>query len=641
MIALRLSELTAYAREKYHIEAQNGKLHLEGGSVLKHPKTGLWVALMTQDTEPKTGRILERCDIKCGRKWLKGDSPSYLTSPFHMKTRHWLGVIFDERTSREVVCRLLDEAMKKNGIVRYDRGCGYTVILDDFHEGTEGRVHGNTVLPAWGAIGGKRPEVVPDRIRAMMKLYKSGKASFQRKSENFVLQAKFMADYEDNAPWAGEVKHYFCTYHDLNVEQLRGYFTWRTGVRRGEFVKTSMSFAYMYLYELMNGIGVCDAEEGLEKMEAFKVGYVEAGFADSRMDVNLTGWMRDYAIVHGMPAETVRKYADQQVLMRDEHIDILAHPEQHGDEDIFGAVMRFASKKLLKSPVIATQGARGKRLFSALWRELVKSGEIESGQYIVGCPRSYPWLPFANAIYVAPKSQSDVTCVLSSGRTYRCCRGAWQMEVNELIVSKDALIGVMREADRRFREYLKLGHAQKSEEGVPAGAVMCIEAVIEEDRRKQRESARESVKIDLAVLDQIRRDAIETQNSLLTDDERKEMGVEAVNDVPTDKTDEAVVGREGEADGVPEGATTGEEGVSSVVSLPLDDVQLQILKQLLRGESVMDIIKEHHLMASIIADSVNEAFFDKIGDNVLECEDDVLTIIDDYREDVIQFLGEI
>ena len=64
-----------------------------------------------------------------------------------------------------------------------------------------------------------------------------------------------MEDYEDDAPWSGEYRRYFTTYHDLNLNQLRGYFAWRTLVRRGVFRRITTSLACMYLYELLNGIG--------------------------------------------------------------------------------------------------------------------------------------------------------------------------------------------------------------------------------------------------------------------------------------------------------------------------------------------------------------------------------------------------
>ena len=45
-------------------------------------------------------------------------------------------------------------------------------------------------------------------------------------------------------------------------------------------------------------------------------------------------------------------------------------------------------------------------------------------------------------------------------------------------------------------------------------------------------------------------------------------------------------------------------------------------------------------MPSIVADSINEALFDEIGDMPIECEDGKLAIIEDYTGDIRRILGE-
>ena len=46
------------------------------------------------------------------------------------------------------------------------------------------------------------------------------------------------------------------------------------------------------------------------------------------------------------------------------------------------------------------------------------------------------------------------------------------------------------------------------------------------------------------------------------------------------------------------------------------------------------LIRKNHLMSSVVTDAINEAMFDEIGDNVLECEGDEITLVEDYREDL-------
>ena len=40
-----------------------------------------------------------------------------------------------------------------------------------------------------------------------------------------------------------------------------------------------------------------------------------------------------------------------------------------------------------------------------------------------------------------------------------------------------------------------------------------------------------------------------------------------------------------------------------------------------------------------MADEINEALFDEIGDTVLECDGENLSLIEDYTEDVKELLG--
>ena len=44
-------------------------------------------------------------------------------------------------------------------------------------------------------------------------------------------------------------------------------------------------------------------------------------------------------------------------------------------------------------------------------------------------------------------------------------------------------------------------------------------------------------------------------------------------------------------------------------------------------------------MPSILADTINEALFDEIGDTVLLCENDDLSLVEDYRDELTQLLG--
>ena len=82
-----------------------------------------------------------------------------------------------------------------------------------------------------------------------------------------------------------------------------------------------------------------------------------------------------------------------------------------------------------------------------------------------------------------------------------------------------------------------------------------------------------------------------------------------------------------------------EEAKQEPTELPLDQLQIQILRELLKGGDALEIIKANHLMPSIAADFINEALFDEIGDSVLIYENNQLSLAEDYIEELTQLLG--
>ena len=123
--------------------------------------------------------------------------------------------------------------------------------------------------------------------------------------------------------------------------------------------------------------------------------------------------------------------------------------------------------------------------------------------------------------------------------------------------------------------------------------------------------------MNLAGLEQIRRDAMKTRDSLLTEEEKQEMDEMA-------ETPEAVCP---------------EIEPEAISVLPLDKIQFDILRTLLAGNPADGIIRENRLLPSVVADGINEAFFEEIGDSVIEENDGSLALIEDYVDDVRRLLG--
>jgi len=173
--------------------------------------------------------------------------------------------------------------------------------------------------------------------------------------------------------------------------------------------------------------------------------------------------------------------------------------------------------------------------------------------------------------------------------------------------------GLLRQTDLLLRRHLKTGNYLK-EKPEDAWIAPCVRAAIEAEEREAAEAVRPKVVLDLSGLEQIRRDALITRDSLLTDEERAEAETAAPAQVA-----------------VPE--------QSAPPELPLDDVQQEILRALLAGKPVSGILRAHRLMPAMTADMINEALFDEIGDNTVDCDNDTLSLVEDYREDLTRLLG--
>ena len=611
---MELSELTAYAGEKYHIREQRRWSDFPGFSVLCDPQTGRWIALLMRQWDGEIGEMIERCDLKCGDAVLRETPRSYLGAPLRMQGSKWVGVSFDRDTEPEVVFELFDRAAdafaRQSSVVRALKGRGATIVLESAPAAGE-TSYRDTALPFADSPYRPEKEVLPERLRRMRRMYEYGGTPREEREGNFYRQGMFMADYEDDVPWTGNFVCYYPTYHDLSTRQLRGYFTWRTRLRKGEFLPLPASAAYIYVYELLNGIGTSSPEDALRKLGEFESGFLDAGLGGASMRRNLRRWKLEYAVVMGLPAETAR-LAAPETAETDDALAALRDPEAHSDAEVFSALCRLGGAKTAESPVLTAAPERGAHLFSEAWRRAQAGYRWQDRDPFTLCfgeRTRRPWAPLANAlVYRRPAGEREY--VFDGLRSYRCRGGMWTEDALPADPpDRSRLRGFLHETEAKLRRYLKAGRPLRAK-AEDAWADPFIDEALREDERLAREAARPKITIDLADLDRIRRDAEKTRESLLTEEERMEE-----REVPAP------------------------EETAPPAELPLGETETLILRALLRGERPEGLIRERHMMPSLAADMINEALFDEIGDAVLVCEDDVLSLVEDYREDLARMLG--
>ncbi len=745
---MNLSELAAYAERQYQIREEYKWVDFPGFSVLRNPRTGKWVAMLMRQWDAETGTEIQCCDIKCGQYNMYKYKLSYFSAPFRMHGQSWLGVRFVSKTEPQLIYRLFDLAIRtdnKRAFKNKDRGFTFSLSSPQAAAGFSYR---ETAIPQPDA--GSMSSDIPEKIREMMRLYQFGDGSFLQKCKNFCMQGMFMKDYEDDFSWNGDFKRFFPTYHDLRVEQLRGYFSWRTNVRKGNYGPTAISFAYIYIYELLNQIGTESPEDSLNRMKAFETGFLDAGFGDAAMRKLLHRWMMEFAVIHGVSRETAVACADPEMITMDGALVVLKTPAEHSDEAVFDAMCSLCSTKVASSPAITRNPAEGKHLFAEIWKYTLDHYQQNDRDIFSACFGEFcavKWHPLGNAVYWEKHQFQPVRYILNPCHIYEYKNDSWQERCYQTFhFDRKRLEALLHEADRKLRLYLKTGHPlkQKPDE---SWAEPYIDAVIEADRQQKAESARPKVNIDFSGLDKIRDDAVFTRDSLLTEDEtdgdlhepvldsadteeknvslmNRNIVVDIYNDNPeraigvqpgglrwsrapllklspspfmergersanrlteggevcvtpgqaipqmstqkecrdyshiNDSPERAIrvqLTEEGEVcvtpgQAIPQISTlkvcrdyspiipaqnnSDADNTDSNVLPDLDETHLCILKMLLDGQSVKSFLATRRLMPSIVADTINEALWDLIGDNVLECDGDNISVIEDYRDDV-------
>ncbi|MBR0088155.1 MAG: TerB N-terminal domain-containing protein [Lachnospiraceae bacterium] len=523
----------------------------------------------------------------------------------------------------------------------------------------------DTVIPAIGGLIKKgrvffrekqenaRRQALPERLRQLRRLYHYGPETREEKARNFYHQAVFMKDFEDDAPWPGDFYSYLPTYQDMTTNQLRGYFSWRTQVRKGEYRRIAPSAFYVYLYELLNGIGAEPGQDVLNKMEAFEKGYLDAGiikgniagddYLISKYKKDLKKWMLEYAVIRELPAETAVRYEEPEQRERDEALAVLRAPDQFPDETVFDALMCFSDRRLLQSPVLKADEVRGKHLFSQAWRHAKAEygeGQNDLFERCFGKAGKRSWYPLSSTLYYMQEKPKDQEYQLNAARRYVCRKGFWQEESYEkTFFDRDFFRGFMRETDRMLRQYLKTGRYLK-EKPEDKWARPFLEKVIEEDKQDILEASRKKIVINFENLDRIREESLITRDSLLVEEPEERSGTDAgayAGSMDNNPEASAAAGAAKSTEAA--GAARSEE--DSEENPLLSSLQARILRMLLDGEdeaAVTRLIREEHSMPSLEADRINEALYDEIGDIVVWAEDDRLVLEDTYREDLERLL---
>jgi len=449
-------------------------------------------------------------------------------------------------------------------------------------------------------------EKLPSLLRTARSLENAPGNPWQSRESIFLKQAKLLVNYEDNYDFHDSVVRYFPTYQALTDKELRGYFSWRTKLRSDNVQKTSLSFAFVYIYELLNQIGTADPLEGYQKLIRFRDVY---GMLDDSILPYLERWLTDYVVYYELDPNLL---ADSKQVLFDRCITVLAHIQEHNDKTIMDAIKQLAPKWLSRSKFYAANQAdcdtvivRVLRRISDHYAKRTKKTMVEQ---FFGLCRTYQIRLFDTAVFCDPLKKRNGEYAVNDRCIYRCENGLWSVTKHPSSLRPNGkLEDILKTVDAVMREEYAYKHPIKYE----SETKWLIKIIREETQALLAEKKDREVKkltIDYSKLTKIRQEAAITQEKLTVDEDEEEQPI--TKDV------------------IPEPEVT--PAAKPADDCPLTGPEYRLLQCLLYGRE-LGWIRAEGLILSVLSDSINDKLYDIFQDSVM---DDSPELVEDYIEDL-------
>lgn len=202
------------------------------------------------------------------------------------------------------------------------------------------RSFGEVLIPASQSLSPIKDDV-RSLFYSMRQIAIDSYYSYVDVSKVFYQQALIMKDFEDNYEKHEPLFSYYPCYQKMGYEQLRTYFTWRAQVRKGNIKKTSVSYAFLYIYELLNNVGVTDPQDGFDKLIAFWQAF---RIYDLVIDRYMLLWLKDYHIYYSLP-QTFREFAEISNIKKHYPTVFGYESGQYDSFDLYASISKYNIKK--------------------------------------------------------------------------------------------------------------------------------------------------------------------------------------------------------------------------------------------------------------------------------------------------------
>lgn len=485
---------------------------------------------------------------------------------------------------------------------------------------------------------------LPEPYRAARAI-SCGDGTSRARARLFYEQGLVLADATDEAPYHGEFERYYPTYQAMNDRQLRGYITWRTHVRAGQTEQAPLSFMFVYVYELLNGIGVSGAEEGFTQLRAFWLKYRDCEPVLSRY---IRKWLVEYVAYHNLSPDLVLR--DDELsgpLDRDRALMVVLNRSDHTDEEVFSALATLSSYRIENSRLYREQPEDVRWVSLAVLDRLeqyyLKNRSRGLWDTLFGSSVALPYRMFETAVFYEAAPHPDAVYEFNPIRRFICSQGMWTYECYPGDKATSTQLGsILRAVDACMRErcaypyLLKTPQSPTSKAKTPKYLERFIDQEAQAREDWKRSYAPVRIEIDRSKLEGIRTSAARTREALLVDEEREsdDANVTPAFDaaLPIAKRD---AGPNAAEAGVPQPHNPPNAALPGLV---LEPYEKDVLSCLFTGGDLAAVLSNLPVSVDMAVDAINEKLFDVVGDTVIELDGATPVAIEDYREEVCGLL---
>ena len=528
-----------------------------------------------------------------------------------------------------------------------------------------------------------------DKNEKLQKFAEMRSVTAKSREEKFYIQAEMMKDFEDDYSEREIFFEFRPTYDDMNNEQLRTYFTWRTNVRNGKFEKIDNSYVYIYLCELINGISLCEGKE-----ELFK--YIISFFTEYCKKAKTIGYdllniVKDFYIVYALkiPINLIK-----DMLPKSEKYFFDLQIGEERQESFIQRIIKISGYDFTESKFYPTQygylvdGAIEyvfDNVADCVLQEKYNLRDILLLRPLY-CPEGRIWVPFNGYIFYDKYMQENMFVALPNREMHytknRKRYIGWGSCGQNVITNY--IINLIENEIRKYTGYkYKLrpdlkngniyyincwydGHEEIRKLGQESYRVVFEELKNEEKRAeikdkilslvrdfliqnkipysggakkctenntKTVQSPKENIEFhfDKSKLDSIRKEAEKTQRILITDEERQ--------------SDEKVLPENRTVISIPQKETPvqndNQTNEYAILFNTLNDIERDVLRAVIvGGNSISEMQSNKNIMLETVYESINEKSLEIISDNIIETNDNVPYVYEDYIEELRKVFEE-